>query len=178
MSRHWHELSRAVSVLALLTCAFFAVVASWLLSAPNSYGQSANPFSRYGGNWSGGGFIHLSNDSQEQIRCRGRFTSTETSIVNLRIQLRCASDTHNLDLESGLNYNSGAILGTWSDSISGVRGRVMGKFDGNNIRAIVESQAFRAALDLTSFGDRQRIRIQPYGTPVSAVIIGLSRNSR
>jgi hypothetical protein len=163
----------------LMTHTFIAIVVAFLFNASWGYAQNANPFSKYGGNWTGSGLIHLSNETKERIRCRATFTPTEMiNTFNLKIELRCAGDSYNFDVQSDLNYDSGTISGPWNENNLGINGMATGTINGDNIRAVIESLAFNATFELMSQGDKQQIRIQSPGSEISAVFIFLNRNSR
>ena len=153
--------------------------AALVLAASSAYCQQANPFTRFGGNWLGSGLIYLSNGSKERIRCRGGFTPADMlNIVSLKLELRCAGDSYNFELMSELNYDSGAISGTWSEMSRGVNGKVTGTIDGDQIKAVAESQTFTATLELISLGDKQQVRITSPGSEMTDVLIGLNRSAK
>ena len=100
------------------------------------------------------------------------------NMVSLKIELRCAGDNYNFEIQSELNYNSGAVSGTWSENIRGVNGKVTGTINGDKILATAESQTFNATLELMSLGNKQQIRIQSPGSEITDVLIGLNRGSK
>lgn len=163
----------------ILARTFTVIAAAFVFSASWGHAQNANPFIRFGGNWTGSGIIYLSNGTKERIRCRGTFTPTDMfNMVSLKIELRCAGDNYNFEIQSELNYNSGAVSGTWSENIRGVNGKVTGTINGDKILATAESQTFNATLELMSLGNKQQIRIQSPGSEITDVLIGLNRGSK
>jgi hypothetical protein len=159
----------------LITRTLTAIVAAFFLIPFSAHAQNTNPFLKYGGRWAGGGYIHLSNETKERIRCQATFTPSEMS---LNIALRCAGDSYNFDVQSDLNYDGGSVSGGWNESRLGINGNVRGGIYGGNIRAVIESMAFNATFDLTIAGEQQQIKIQSPGSEISAVFIGLNRISR
>lgn len=158
----------------------FAVTAATFLLAWTASSQEANPFNKFGGNWTGNGLIYLSNGNKEKIRCRGGFTPADMfNVVSLKLELRCAGDSYNFELQSELNYRDGAISGTWSEMTRGVNGTVSGKINGDQIQAVAESQTFTAILELISIGEnKQQVRITSPGSEMTDVLIGLNRNAK
>jgi len=152
---------------------------AFLLIASSAYSQKPNPFSKFGGSWAGGGLIYLSNGNKEKIRCRGGFTPSEMlNISSLKLELRCAGDSYTFELLSDLNYDNGAVSGTWSENSRGVNGRVSGTINGDQIKAVAESQTFTATLEVISLGDKQQVRITSPGSEMTDVLIGLNRSSK
>ncbi len=156
----------------LLPHALTAIVAAFLFIASSGYAQNTHPFFKYGGNWTGGGFLHLSDETKERIRCRARFTHSE---INLTISLRCAGDSYNFDVLSDLSSNGRMVSGEWSESNLGINGSVSGQLIGDNIRAVIESMAFNATFELIISGEKQQVKILSPGSQISAVLIWLSR---
>jgi hypothetical protein len=148
--------------------------AAFMLAASSAYSQTANPFAKFGGSWFGGGYIQLSNGSKERIRCRAGFTPAEMFI--LRLDIRCAGDSYNFELQSEMSHNSGSISGTWSENTRGIGGGLYGRINGDRIMANVESPAFNATFYLVTEGDKQTVRIQSPGSEISDVLIALNRS--
>lgn len=160
-------------------CARVLAAAAFMLAASSAYSQKPNPFSKFGGNWTGIGDIYLSNGTKERIRCRAGFTPADAfNVISLKVDLRCASDSFKIELQSELNYDRGAISGTWSENSRGVNGSVSGKIDGDNIIATAESQTFNATLELINLGDKQQVRITSPGSEMTDVLIGLNRSAK
>jgi hypothetical protein len=156
-----------------------AAAAALLLVASSSQAQNGNPFTKLGGSWSGGGSVVFSSGTRERIRCRAGYIAADLfNLMTLRLELRCASDSYNFDLQSDINYNGGEISGVWSELTRGISGKITGSVAGNQIQAIVESQTFQAILELTTQGDRQSVRIQSPGGEMSEVVIALARVPR
>jgi hypothetical protein len=161
------------------TFAAAASAAAFLFVASAADSQKANPFTRFGGNWTGSGLIYLSNGTKEKIRCRAGFVPADMfNIISLKLDLRCAGDSYNFELHSDINYDSGTISGTWSENTRGVNGRITGTINGDQIQATAESQTFNAQLELVTQGEKQTVRITSPGSELSDVLIGLNRSSK
>lgn len=157
-----------------------AAAATILLSATLAHSEGAskpNVFTKFGGNWTGNGLIYLSNGRPpEKIRCKGGFTPKDAfNVISLRMELRCAGDSYNFELQSELNYSSGQITGIWTEITRGLNGKVTGSIKDDQITAVAEGQTFTANLDLINLGDKQQVRITSPGSEMSDVLIGLIR---
>jgi len=148
----------------------------FMLSPSHGDAEGAKAFAKFVGNWVGGGKIFLSSGKQENIRCRGGFSPVEAiSGESMKLELRCANDTFNFELQSELNYSGGQVTGVWTERTRGLNGRLSGKINGDEINAVVESQTFNATMDLINNGDKQQVRITSPGSEMSDVLIGLNR---
>ncbi|HWP25884.1 MAG TPA: hypothetical protein VNL39_06035 [Xanthobacteraceae bacterium] len=150
-------------------------VAVLLAASAGSAQEKSEPFAKFGGNWSGSGLIYLSNGTKERIRCRGNFKPENATLA---LDLRCAGDAYNFELQSVLSYASGVISGTWTEYSRRLNGQVSGELRGDYINAVAESQTFTARLELISQGDKQQVRITSPGGEITDVLIGLVRTSR
>ena len=73
--------------------------------------------------------------------------------LELRLNLKCASDGYNFDLASEVQYRGGAISGSWTEPE-----RLRGPFRDAppvSIEAAARGQNFSANLSLTTRGSRQ-----------------------
>jgi hypothetical protein len=158
-------------------CVRVLIAAAFMLAASSTYSQTANPFTKFGGNWVGGGFIYLSNGTKERIRCRAGFIPADMfNIVSLKLEIRCAGDSYKFELQSELNHNGGSVSGTWSEDTRGMNGIINGRINGDQIAANVESATFNALFELVNQGEKQTVRIQSPGSEITDVLIGLNRS--
>lgn len=156
--------------------AFGSSAVAFLLMAPIGIAQQkTDPFAKFGGHWSGNGLIYLSNGTKERIRCRGNFKAEDATLT---LDLRCAGDAYNFELQSVLNHMGGAISGIWTEYSRRLSGQVSGELRDDHINAVAESQTFTARLELISQGDKQQVRITSPGGEITDVLIGLVRTSR
>jgi hypothetical protein len=145
------------------------------LLAPNLDANAAtSPFLAMAGSWSGGGTITMANGVREPVRCRAAYGVAERG-ENLRLNLRCASDSYNFDLAGDVAYRGGAISGSWSEAAHNVAGTISGSASGERIVAAANGSNFAASLSLTTHGNRQSVAIQPQGTDVTEVLITLNK---
>ena len=154
----------------------FTVIAAAILFASPSHAQNINPFAKFGGNWSGNGFIFLLNGTKEYIRCRGAFTpESAPNVISLKLELRCAGDSFLFILQGEMNYNAGVISGVWSEISRGINGTVSGTIKDEQVQAVIESPTFTATLELINLGDKQQIRITSPGGEMTDILVGLNR---
>jgi hypothetical protein len=132
------------------------------------------PFLALAGNWSGGGTLTMSGGTQERMRCRASYGVAERG-DNLRLNLRCASDSYNFDLAGDVAYRGGTISGSWSEAAHNAAGTISGRASGDQIVAAASGNNFSANLSLTTHGNRQAVAIRPQGTDVTGVSITLNK---
>jgi hypothetical protein len=146
------------------------------LCLPGSATRAAvvSPFTVMAGSWSGGGVLSTTDGGQERLRCRASYDVAGTG-DELRLNLRCASESYNFDLASVVQYRGGAISGSWSEASRNASGTLSGRAAGDHIDAAARGDNFSANLSLTTRGGRQTVSIRPQGTNVTAVSLELNR---
>jgi hypothetical protein len=144
------------------------------LAAPASQGAPMSPFRAMAGSWTGGGLLSLSNGEQQRLRCRASYDVAGGG-DELRLNLRCASDSYNFDLASNAAYRGGAISGEWTETTRNASGTLEGRGAGDRIEVAARGQNFAADLSLTTRGNRQTVSIHPAGTEITAVLLALER---
>ncbi len=156
---------------ALIAAAVFVIALS--LSVRPGYAQQG-PFAELSGSWVGGGNITLQGGSHEPIRCRANY-DTQSSGNDLKLSLRCASDSYNVDFQGNARNNGGSLSGSWFEATNHVAGQFFGSVRGNRIDARIEGQSFAAFLDVTTHGSRQSVSLRSPGSRVTNVSIALKR---
>ena len=136
--------------------------------------QAASPLSALAGSWFGGGSLSTSDGMQENLRCRASYNVAGTG-EQVRLNLRCASQSYNFDLSGDVQYQGGAISGSWSEASRNASGTISGRANGDRIEAAARGDNFSASLSLTTRGGRQTVSIRPQGTNVTAVSLALDR---
>jgi len=146
------------------------------LCLPTSATYAApSPFSAMAGSWSGSGVLSTSDGNQERLRCRASYDVVGTG-TELRLNLRCASQSYNFDLASEVEYRDGAISGSWTEASRNAAGTLSGRANGDRIEAAARGDNFSANLSLTTRGGRQNVSIRPQGTDVTSVSLSLDRH--
>lgn len=146
--------------------------------ATAGYAQSGGAFTDFAGSWSGNGSITIANGETtgtERIRCKGKYT-VDNGGNGLRQSLRCASDSYRFDLTSNVTANGKTVTGSWGEESRGVNGMLQGQISGNEISALVETNAFAATFDMSTRGNRQTINIASKGS-IRAVSMMLTKGN-
>ena len=153
------------------------LVLALALSASAALAAPVSPFASLAGTWSGGGTLSTSDGMQERLRCRASY-DVAGSGSEVRLNLRCASQSYNFDLSGDASYRGGAISGSWSEATRNASGTISGQASGDRIEAAARGDNFSANLSLTTQGNRQTVSIRPQGANVTAVSLSLSRGGR
>jgi hypothetical protein len=150
-------------------------VAALLPAIVSGHTQAASgPFANMAGSWTGGGTLTMSGGQSERLRCRASYGVADDG-RNLRLNLHCASDSYDFNLTGDVQYQRGAIAGSWSESSHNAAGTISGRADGNRIEAVARGDNFSASLALTTGQGRQSVVIEPQGTDVRTVAVRLNR---
>ena len=144
------------------------------LCLPGAQAAVVSPFTALAGSWSGEGVLSTTDGGQERLRCRASYNVAPTG-AELRLNLKCASESYNFDLASEVQYQDGAISGSWTEASRNASGTLSGRAAGDRIEAAARGQNFSANLSLTTRGSRQTVSIQPQGTNITAVSLALNR---
>src|SRR5262245_39460369 len=151
-----------------------AVLAAVLPVAAADALAEPGPFAAMAGTWSGGGEVTMSDGQQERLRCRAAY-GVGGDGRNLRLNLQCASDSYNFNLAGDVQYDGGAIAGSWSESSHNVAGTIAGRANGRHIEAVARGSNFSANLALTTNAGRQSVVIHPQGSDIQSVAVTLNR---
>jgi hypothetical protein len=135
---------------------------------------ATSPFAGMAGSWSGGGVLDTSDGGRERLRCRASYDVGGTG-TELRLNIRCASDSYNIDLAGNVQYRGGEIFGSWSEASHNASGTISGRAAGGRIEASARGESFSANLSLTTRGNRQTVSIRPQGTSITGVSLALER---
>ena len=157
-----------------ITRAGLLLLASLCLPGSATQAAVSSPFTAMAGSWSGGGMLNTTDGTQERLRCQASYDVAGTG-AELRLNLRCASDSYKFDLASEVQYRGGAISGSWSEATRNASGSISGRAAGDRIEAAARGDNFSANLSLTTRGSRQTVSIRPEGTNITAVSLALGR---
>jgi hypothetical protein len=162
---HGSLISRTASVLALASGVAFLVATF----APVSHAQRAGgPFTGLAGAWNGSGRIEMQSGTSERIRCRARYSVSQAGEVLLQ-QLRCASDSYRIDVNSTAQSDGDALSGTWTELTRNVTGSLSGRASRGSIQARVNALGFSADLTVHTAGNTQSVIITPEGNDVRSL---------
>jgi hypothetical protein len=147
-----------------------------LLAAASFAHGASGPFTNMSGAWAGRGAVTLASGTKENIRCKANY-NVDGGGANLKLSLRCSSDSFKFELESNVAHNNGQVSGHWSEMTHRVGGTVTGKVAGDRIQVRVDG-TIAAMLEINTRADHQSVSIQSPGSPMTAVVISLSRASK
>ncbi len=164
-----------VSIRKLQTAAVGLGLMALLFMASFAHGASG-PFAGLSGSWAGPGSITLADGTKENIRCRANY-GVDGGGTNLKVELRCSSDSFKFELQSSASHANGEVSGFWNETTKRVGGTLAGTAKGDTIEVRIEGP-FAAILEINTRDDRQAISIQSPGSKVSAVAMSLSRANR
>src|SRR5260370_24607758 len=125
---HRSPISRTAYALALAGGVAFLVAAF----APGSHAERAvGPFAGLAGAWNGSGRVEMQSGTSERIRCRARYSVRQAGEVLLQ-ELRCASDSYRIDVNSTSQSDVGSLSGTWTELTRNVAGTPSGRASGGS----------------------------------------------
>lgn len=145
------------------------------LLAPQQGAQAeAGPFAALNGTWSGVGNITTSGGLRERLRCRASYQVADVG-DQLRLTLRCASDSYKFDLSGEVEHRDGTISGSWTEASRNASGTISGRANGERVEAAAKGESFSVNLSLTTRGNRQVVAMQSVGAEVTDVSITLNK---
>lgn len=147
-----------------------------LCLATFAHGAAVSPFAGLSGAWAGPGNITLADGSKENIRCRANY-GVDGGGMNLKVDLRCSSDSFKFELQGSASHSNGEVAGFWNEQTKRVGGTLTGKASGDTIEVRIEGP-FAAILEISTRADRQAISIQSPGSKVSEVAMALNRANK
>ncbi len=143
--------------------------------APVSHAQCAvGPFVGLAGAWNGSGRIEMQSGTSERIRCRARYSVSQAG-DELVQDLRCASDSDSIDVNSTSQSDQGSLSGTWTELTRNVSGTLSGRASGGSIQARMTALGFSAGLTVNTAGNTQSVTIIPEGNEVRSVVVTMKR---
>jgi hypothetical protein len=122
------------------------------------------PFHEFEGSWTGNGTLRPSNGATERIRCNANYRPRGSSMREVDLQLRCASDSYNFDLSGQFTADEqNQISGRWTERTRSVGGTGVGNAQGDRLQLHVESAGFAADLVMLTRNRRQSVTIDSQG---------------
>jgi hypothetical protein len=116
----------------------------------------------------------MQSGTSERIRCRARYSVSQAGDVLVQ-DLRCASDSYNVDVNSTSQSDRGSLSGTWTELTRNVTGTLSGHANGGSIQARVTALGFSAGLTVNTAGNTQSVTIIPEGNEVRSVVVSMKR---
>jgi hypothetical protein len=156
--------ARTVALAALLCCAL--ALPGALLSA-----NEEGPFAALAGWWAGEGRLRFKGGKQEQVKCRATYFVSEDG-VELKQNVRCASESGKIEVQSTVRHHSGTLTGSWSELLYNMAGELSGEVTGRGYRVAVKdaADALSANMDIIVRENKQIVEIQFF----SETLVGLT----
>jgi hypothetical protein len=148
-----------------------AVFALFAIQAGNAL---AGPFTPLAGIWIGGGTIDMPGGAHERIRWRASYVVSPSGTAFNQV-LRCASDSYQVDIESDVAEQDGAVSGTWTETTRGATGTLTGVVHGGTIQGTISGVGFTAALLLATHGRTQLVSIRLNSAEIAGVTVSFRR---
>jgi hypothetical protein len=159
------RLGRGLRAIVLAVCAIMLVQA-----APTpALAEEASPFDQLAGRWVGEGRFGIRDGSTEAVKCRVTYILGNSG-HELRQTIRCASAGGNVEIQSVVTHNSGAISGIWRELVRDMSGEVSGNVTPKGFRVAVRGGSLNANMDIIMTGGKQVIEIQV----IDSSLIGLT----
>ena len=149
------------------------IAAFFILLAPAV--ADSGPFADLDGNWSGTGTLRPASGAAERIRCQANYRPIGQH--EIKLQLRCDSDSYHFDLSGDFSVDErGHLSGGWSERTRGVFGTIIGEAEGNRMLVRAAAPGFYADLVLVTRNRRQSVTIHSEaGAQVVKASITLTR---
>ncbi len=161
-----HRDFHAISKSRLRACA----VAAFALFALPAGTALAGPFTALAGVWVGNGTIEMPSGTQERLHCRASYVVSPSGNA-LNQVLRCASDSYQVDVNSDVTEQDGAVSGTWAETTRGATGSLTGRVYGGIIQGTITGVGFTAALTLATHGHSQYVSIRLNSAEIAGVTV-------
>jgi len=143
---------------AALGCILF------LMSASPAAVAADGPFADFSGSWTGNGTLRPTNGAAERIRCNASYRPRGSTMHEVDLQLRCASDSYHFDLSGQFSADdNNQITGRWTERSRSVGGTAVGNAAGDRLQLHVESAGFAADLVMVTRNKRQSVTIDSQG---------------
>ena len=159
------------SRLLAATLASFAwlVLGSFTALAGDAQAPSDSPFKDLPGRWVGEGKLGLKDGKIETVKCRATyFLSNDGS--ELKQNIRCASASGKIEVQSVLTYKDGRLSGKWNELIYNLGGDLTGQVMPTGFRINVRGEALTANMEVIVREGKQIIEIQFF----SETLVGLT----
>jgi hypothetical protein len=142
----------------------FLILVSTFVSPLPSARADDGPFHEFDGSWSGNGTLRPSNGAAERIRCNANYRPRGSSMREIDLQLRCASDSYNFDLTGQFTADEqNQVSGRWTERTRSVGGTAVGNAQGDRLQIHVESSGFAADMVMQTRNRRQSVTIDSQG---------------
>lgn len=131
----------------------------------------AGPFTDFYGTWSGRGNAVFNGGARESLMCKAYYTGKNS---NLKLALRCASQSNKIDMRAALTGNGQDITGTWEERTFNAQGSVEGSLKGKRLQVTLDG-GITGTLILSLGSDSQLVSLNTEGATLTGVHLKLTR---
>lgn len=154
--------------------ALFGLAAAALLGTMCAWVAKAEPIGDLAGFWTGNGSVTLASGNTERVKCNVFYKASDGN-TQLRQTVRCASADYTINATAELEVKGGQVTGDWEEKTYAAKGKVTGRYSGENFALMIKGANFTAAMNVTLSACKQSINITPKGLDVTRVTIGLAK---
>ncbi|MGH1351312.1 MAG: hypothetical protein ACRBBN_10950 [Methyloligellaceae bacterium] len=164
-------------VLALSAITFLSLTGAGVYNSASASKQLFGYFvnsANNAGYWAGKGTIVATSGEKETLKCKATYFLSKNGI-DLKQNLRCASESYNIRARSKYVTNGNTITGSWHEETFNIRGNVSGKSKGNKLSLEVKGQHVNATMAISVNKCSQKISILPIKAPIKLIEIRFGR---
>ena len=125
------------------------------------------------GRWTGEGRLGFREGKFETVKCRVTYIADDDKI--LKQTVRCATAGANVEVKSSITEASGALSGTWEETVYNLHGDISGLTTPKGFRVQVKSDSLNANMDLIVSDAKQVIEIQFFNSTLLGLSIALTK---
>ncbi len=163
------------SFMRSLQSGFCALAAALFMLPAIQQAEARGPFALMAGRWIGSGTIDLPGGSHERIHCRASYVVSPSGTA-LNQVLRCASDSYQVDIDSDVAEQGGAVSGNWTETTRGASGTLAGVVHGGTIEGTITGVGFTAVLLLVTHPRTQLVSIRLNSAEIAGVTVDFRRD--
>lgn len=147
----------------LLAASTFSLITLTALGAYSHWASAKLPdaFAGLAGRWSGTGIVKPASGPAESFKCVVTYLPDGSS-ARLRQNLRCRSNSYQLDAATHLELNGSRVTGRWQDNIyTGLSGTVSGTIKDGGFDVVLSGQFFTAQMTVVGNRCEQSVTVKP-----------------
>jgi hypothetical protein len=150
------------------------VLGSIAALAGDAQAPSGSPFKDLPGRWVGEGKLGLKDGKIETVKCRATyFLSDDAS--ELKQNIRCASASGKIEVQSALTYKDGQLSGKWNELIYNLGGELTGSVTPRGFRIAVHGSGLTANMDVMLMNEKQVVEIQFFDSTLLGLTLVLQK---
>lgn len=160
---------RSTAVLAILVAALVA------LAQAAAAAETAGPFAKLAGRWTGEGRLGIRGENTEQVKCRVTYFVTGNG-DNLRQNIRCASAGGSIEVQTQVAHADGRLTGSWKELVRDMQGQLTGTVTETGFRVTAKGGDLTANMVIILKEPRQVIEIQFINTALIGLTLSLTKD--